>query len=120
MGNKLERVTDAIANLPDTDKVEKKVMKVFTIILVVAIFVLVVFCIVMANALMPVDRNDTNKVEFKVQAGWGSSKVVEELEHEHLIKNAFLIKLYLKLSKCHFSHKIIVPTEENDSRSHFR
>lgn len=98
MGNKLERVTDAIANMPDTDKVEKKVMKVFTIILVVAIFVLVVFCIVMANALMPVDRNDTNKVEFKVQSGWGSSKVVEELEHEHLIKNAFLIKLYLKLN----------------------
>ena len=98
MGNSVEKITEAISKMPDTDKVEKKVMKVFTILLVIAIFILVVFCIIMANALMPVDRNDTNKVEFKVQSGWGSSKVVEELEHEHLIKNAFLVKLYLKFS----------------------
>lgn len=98
MGNKLEKFAEAVGKMPDSDKIEKKIMKVVTVILVVAIFILIICCIIMANALMPVDRNDTNKVEFKVQAGWGSSKVVDELERENLIKNAFLIKIYLKLN----------------------
>ena len=91
-------IEDALNKIPSTDTVEKKVMKFMTIVLVIAIFVIVIFCIVMANALMPVDRNDTNKVEFKVQAGWGSSKVVDELYEKQLIKNDKLIKLYLKFN----------------------
>ena len=89
---------DVMKKVPSTETVEKKVMRVVTIILIIGIFLILVFCIVMANALMPVDRNDNNKVEFKVQSGWGSSKVVDELYSKNLIKNDKLVKLYLKFS----------------------
>ena len=96
MKNNEEKITDLISNLPDTKTVEKKVMKVATIILVIVIFLLVIAAIVMANAIMPVDKSNTEQIKFKVESGWGTSRVVEKLEDEHLIKNAFLVKLYLK------------------------
>ena len=90
---------DNIMNkLPDTKTVDKKVMKVATVLLIILIFLIVVASMVMSNALMPYNREDTSKKEFKVEQGWGSSTVVQKLEEQHLIKNAFLIKLYLKIS----------------------
>ena len=51
--------------LPDTQTVDKKVTKVVTVILIVGLFLLVIAAIIMASALMPYDKNDTNKREFK-------------------------------------------------------
>lgn len=98
MNNSEDKVTELIKNLPDTKVVEKKFMKVATIILVVLIFILVIASIVMANALLPVNRSNSDQVEFKVESGWGTSKVMDKLEEAHLIKNALLVKAYLKFS----------------------
>lgn len=84
--------------LPDTQTVDNKVTKVITVILIIGLFLLVICAILMASALMPYDKNDTNKREFKVEPGWGSSMVVEKLAEEHYIKNPLFVKIYLKMN----------------------
>ena len=85
-------------NMPDTSTVDKKVMKVVKVLLILGLFCLIVLVILITTALMPYDKNDNNKREFKVEAGWGSSTVIDKLAQEHFIKNPFFVKLYLKVN----------------------
>jgi UPF0755 protein len=89
---------DFIKKIPDTKVVEKKAMKIVAAIFIVVIFVVVIGSLVLANALLPYNREDTSTVDFKVESGWGSSTVVDKLYEQHLIKNAKLVKLYLKIN----------------------
>ena len=90
-------VDKVIKKFPDQKKMDKIGFRVIVVVVVILLFGLVVFSSVLANAMSPYNKQDTSRVEFKVEAGWGSSTVADKLEQQHLIKNAKLVKLYLKM-----------------------
>ncbi len=47
----------------------------------------------------PVDKNDTENIEFVVTNGMTSAQIGESLEKERLIHNKLLFKVYLKMNK---------------------
>jgi len=98
MVSNMDGNNDFIKKIPDTKVVEKKAMKIVAAIFIVVIFVVVIGSLVLANALLPYNREDTSTIDFKVESGWGSSTVVDKLYEQHLIKNAKLVKLYLKIN----------------------
>ena len=91
-------VDKIMEKVPSNEKMDKHGHKIIFIIFVIVIFCAILFSVVMANSLSPYSRTDTSRVEFKVESGWGSSTVVQKLEEQKLIKNAFFVKLYLKLN----------------------
>ena len=86
-----------IEKMPSSSSVDKVLKRVSIIILIIGVFALLVFAVSMTNALAPYDRSNHETITFKVEAGWGSSKVVDELAEKKLIKSPFLVKLYLKI-----------------------
>lgn len=82
----------------DADKVSKNITKVVFIIFIIFIAIIVIFASILGNSFMPYDINNTNTVEFVIEDGWGTSKVIDELYNKHLIKNANLVKIYLKIT----------------------
>ena len=84
--------------MPSNEKYDKVGIKIIGAIVIIVVFAVIVFAGVMANALAPVDKRDSSRVEFKVESGWGSSTVLQKLEEQKLIKNAFLVKIYLKMN----------------------
>ncbi|HQC83970.1 MAG TPA: endolytic transglycosylase MltG [Bacilli bacterium] len=79
-----------------TDHISKIITKIVGIIFIVFIAVVIVFSIIMGNAFLPVDNSSTETEKFIVNKGETINQVIESLEDENLIKNAFFIKLYLK------------------------
>ena len=64
--------------MPSNDKYDKVGIKIIGAIVIIVVFAVIVFAGVMANALAPVDKRDSSRVEFKVESGWGSSTVLKK------------------------------------------
>ena len=84
--------------LPSNSSIEKVLKRISIIVIVVAIFGIIVFAFVMGNSISPYDPNNHETIVFKVESGWGSSKVIDELAEKKLVKNAFMVKLYVKFN----------------------
>ena len=95
MENKEEK--SFFEKIPDNKTIEKKAMKVVTVLFIIGLFVIIVGGIIMANSLLPYDSTNSEQIQFKVEDGWGSSVVTDKLYEAKLIKNATIVKLYLKL-----------------------
>lgn len=81
-----------------TEKISKLLTKIVGIALVsIFAIVLVVGGIVTYN-IMPKDPKNTKETPFEIKSGWGQNKVLEELESKGIIKNAFFMKIYIKLT----------------------
>ena len=91
-------VDKIMEKVPSTEKVDKVGIKIIGIVVILFVFAVIVFAGVMANALAPVNKADSSRIEFKVESGWGSSTVLKKLEEQKLIKNAFLVKIYVKMN----------------------
>lgn len=91
-------VDKIMEKVPSNEKFDKFGVKVIGVTVIIIVFAVLVFAGVLSNSLAPVNKADTSRVEFKVEAGWGSSTVLQKLEEQKLIKNAFLVKIYLKLN----------------------
>ena len=84
------------------DNVEKKATSSIKTISI--IFVVILFLILLAIGglytyiVMPVNIEDESKVTFVVNQGDTVYGVIDRLSKEHLVKNAKLVKLYVKES----------------------
>lgn len=81
-----------------TDKVSKTLTKILLIIFVVGFILLLIgvgYCVV---NMMPVDSNDSSPITFVVDKGMGKSAVVDKLKREGIIRNAFVFKVYLRIT----------------------
>lgn len=76
-------------------RVLKRVVIIFLILLVLIIIALSAFFIA---CLTPVNSKTDETTEFVLEKGWGVSKIAEELEKNDLVKNAFVLKIYIKMS----------------------
>lgn len=78
------------------------VSKILKRIVAFAIILLVLFLISVSAffiySLTPVDKNTEDVTEFVLEKGWGVSKIADELENAKLIKNAFILKVYVKMN----------------------
>ncbi|MCR4581436.1 MAG: endolytic transglycosylase MltG [Bacilli bacterium] len=86
-----------IEKLPSNSSIEKVLKRIVLVVFIIGVFALIVFGIALSSAIMPMDVNDHTEIEFKVESGWGTSKVVEKLAEQKIIKNATLVKVYLKI-----------------------
>lgn len=81
-----------------TNSINKKLKRII-IILFILFFILIAsagtFVIV---SLAPVDSKSDGAIEFVLEKGWGVNKIADELEKNNLIKNAFVLKVYIKLN----------------------
>ncbi len=81
-----------------TNSINKKLKRII-IILFILFFILIAsagtFVIV---SLAPVDSKSDGSIEFVLEKGWGVNKIADELEKNNLIKNAFVLKVYIKLN----------------------
>jgi len=48
--------------------------------------------------MMPVDGNDSTPITFVVDKGMGKSAIVDKLKKEGIIRNAFIFKIYLRIT----------------------
>lgn len=80
----------------DTKKSKKKIIFLFVSILTIVVILFGSIGIFMYN-LSPVDSDSEEFIEFTVESGWGSNKIVEELKKAGLIRNDFFAKVLLKL-----------------------
>lgn len=80
------------------DKISKTIKIIIGTILGVFVLVMAAFTVISFNNLMPVDPESHDVVMFEVKKGWGVNSVIDALEKENLIKDAFILKIYSKLN----------------------
>ena len=81
-----------------TDKISKTIKIIIGTILGVFVLVMAAFTVISFNNLMPVDPESHDVVMIEVKKGWGVNSVIDALEKENLIKDAFILKIYSKLN----------------------
>lgn len=84
-----------------TNSVSSVLKKTFLIVFIIFVIILIAGCAFFFTSLTPVDPKSEETIEFTLEKGWGINKIADELENEKLIKNAFVLKVYIKLN----SHK---------------
>lgn len=82
----------------ETEKISKVLKKVLLVFFGIIILAMAIFGGVFFTSTLPVDSESKEVISFTVEPGWGKNKVAEELESKKLIKNAFFLKLYIKLN----------------------
>ena len=86
------------AEMTKTDKVSNTLSKIVLIVFIVVFAFLVLgigFCVF---NMMPVDGNDSTPITFVVDKGMGKSAIVDKLKKEGIIRNAFIFKIYLRIT----------------------
>ena len=84
--------------LYDADKLSKKLLKAFGILLGVVVLAALVFVGVFFYNISPVSSQNDTDIKFTIKQGWGKNTVIHELEAKDLIKSEFFAKLYLKIN----------------------
>jgi len=77
----------------------KSIKNIKLVIIPIVLFFILCFCFItifMYN-LSPVDSSSEKYINFTIESGWSSTKIITELKKEDLIRNEFFTKLLLKL-----------------------
>lgn len=85
--------------LYDADKVSKVGKKIAWYVYIIIIIVVLAGCFYVITQIGPVDSKDSEKITFVVEKNSATNTVIKNLEEKDLIKNAFVLKIFLKLSK---------------------
>lgn len=75
----------------------KKIIKIVGILFAIGILCCVALTAYVFINLMPVKSSDDTLISFEVKEGMGVNAIIDKLEEEGLIKNATVLKLYIKL-----------------------
>lgn len=84
--------------LYDSDKVSKSLTKAIGYIIAILCILAIGAGIYFVINLSPVDSNDSTEIPFHIEQGWSTTKIVEELKDKDLIKNSFVLKIYIKIT----------------------
>lgn len=82
----------------DVDKISKKIKKIVLIIFIVFFAILAIIGGVTFFLMMPVDSSSNEEITFVVETGSGKNKIINDLEKNGLIRNAFVTKVLVKLT----------------------
>ena len=79
------------------EKVDKIIKKVGLILIILFVLGIIFGATLFITNLSPVDSESEETITFTIESGWSSSKIIEELENNGLIRNKFFTKVLLKL-----------------------
>lgn len=82
-----------------TDKISKSIIKIVGILLVFSFLSIAVLGGIMIFNLSPKNPGSKETITFKIEKGWGKSKIIDELENHGVIKSAFFFKIYTRILK---------------------
>lgn len=81
-----------------TNSVSNLLKKVVIVSIAIIVLFIISTCVFFVTSLTPVDSKTDETTEFILEKGWGVNKIADELEASHLIKNAFILKIYIKMN----------------------
>ena len=74
--------------LPRKKRRSKKIIFILLLLVLIAVFYYF-------YNFLPVDKNNSRIIEFKIEPGWGSVKISQELGKAGLIRNGLIFQLYV-------------------------